>query len=316
MLCGSPYVTGVWCMVVVDLEEVPGNPLCTGDILYIDPGGGYMSVHICKNPSLKMYVPHVYLNFYHATKNTQEHRVVGSCWLLPVDPRSLRLPLGKPSHYVVLRSRLTPWGAWIQQECMASVTPGVRRVGCLWLILGIFVPGDSSPCCSCHVFSGAASQWLVALPWKLGALMPHLSLTSIPPPHVSFLPTVPTVMGLEWTDLEPCRCDLRMRTPTFWSLLPCPLPGGPSWWLTGLSDTTCGTSGPLRSSPTGESLHPPPGPSFLSLPTVPCWWAPTTQHTPPTQMGTVPTHQLLYVWYARIRQKTKENKHFFRCRRT
>lgn len=59
---GSPYITEGQCMVVVNSEEERENPPGAGDILYTDPGGAYMSVHLRKNLSLKRYALHVYLN--------------------------------------------------------------------------------------------------------------------------------------------------------------------------------------------------------------------------------------------------------------
>lgn len=99
-------------------------------------------------------------------EKTLEGTVAGSwCWPLPADPRSLRWPLAKPTHCVVPESLLTPRAARIHQECMGSVTLlGIQGLGWPWFTLGTFVPSDSlSPCCSCHISSGADSQGLVFL---------------------------------------------------------------------------------------------------------------------------------------------------------
>ena len=112
----------------------------------------------------------------------------------------------------------------------------------------------------------------------LGVLMPRLSLTSIFPPQVAgpYLSHLQSLQSwlIKCTDLEPCRCDLHLRTPRTWSLGSWPLPGGPGWFLAGLSDTTCGMSAPLGGSPAGGPFRLPSVPSFLSLCTGSCWWAP------------------------------------------
>lgn len=65
-----------------------------------------------------------------------------------------------------------------------SHTAGSQSLGCLWFILGIFVPRDfSSPCCPCHYFLMSrfpgAGCFALNLGPLLGAPVPCFSLTII-----------------------------------------------------------------------------------------------------------------------------------------
>lgn len=145
---------------------------------------------------------------------------------------------------------------------------------------------------------------LVALPltwvhcwrhWRHTFLLPA-SFPQVPESHLPH----PQSWSIIRTDLlEPCWCDLPMRKPTTWSLLlSCPLLDGPPDCeqapltpyiaLLGLWETALQV-GHFTYVLASASSH---------SPLCHVDKTPTTQCTPPTQIGTVYPHQLLYFWYA------------------